>query len=126
MIPTASLQMLWALTFAGGLFFLLKSPQSFLKRGKIDRAADISGRLRGQTRDSEFHTDKMLTNFYTLKHENEFYKKQLSQAQGKVVVLAEALHRAFSVLWDYNERMAEWTGFVRRSEKTVEKKDLDN
>ena len=62
-IPIAALQMLWALVLAGGLFFLPKSPQLFLKRGKLDRAADISGRLRGQTRDSEFHTDKMLTNF---------------------------------------------------------------
>ena len=52
-IPMA-LQMLWAIILAGGLFFLPESPRYFVKRGKIDRAADVLGRLRGQPRDSEF------------------------------------------------------------------------
>ncbi|KAL6714372.1 hypothetical protein ACLMJK_007795 [Lecanora helva] len=52
-IPIA-LQMLWALILACGLFFLPESPRYFVKRGKIDRAADVLGRLRGQPRDSEF------------------------------------------------------------------------
>ena len=48
------LQMLWAILLAIGLFFLPESPRYFVKRGKIDRAADVLGRLRGQPRDSEF------------------------------------------------------------------------
>ena len=46
--------MLWAIILAVGLFFLPESPRFFVKRGKIDRAADVLGRLRGQPRDSEF------------------------------------------------------------------------
>lgn len=52
-VPIA-LQMLWALILAVGLFFLPESPRYFVKRGRIDRAADVLGRLRGQPRDSEF------------------------------------------------------------------------
>lgn len=52
-IPIA-LQMLWAIVLATGLFFLPESPRYFVKRGKIDRAADVLGRLRGQPRDSEY------------------------------------------------------------------------
>lgn len=52
-IPIA-LQMLWAIILATGLFFLPESPRYFVKRGKIDRAADVLGRLRGQPRDSEY------------------------------------------------------------------------
>lgn len=52
-IPIA-VQMLWAIILAVGLFFLPESPRYFVKRGKIDRAAEVLGRLRGQPRDSEF------------------------------------------------------------------------
>ena len=52
-IPIA-IQMLWALILGTGLFFLPESPRYFVKRGKIDRAAQVLGRLRGQPRDSEF------------------------------------------------------------------------
>lgn len=52
-IPIA-IQMLWAIILATGLFFLPESPRYFVKRGKIDRAAQVLGRLRGQARDSEF------------------------------------------------------------------------
>lgn len=52
-IPVA-IQMLWAIILATGLFFLPESPRYFVKRGKIDRAAQVLGRLRGQPRDSEF------------------------------------------------------------------------
>ena len=52
-IPIA-VQMVWALILATGLFFLPESPRYFVKRGKIDRAAEVLGRLRGQPRDSEF------------------------------------------------------------------------
>ena len=48
------IQMVWAIILATGLFFLPESPRYFVKRGKIDRAADVLGRLRGQPRDSEF------------------------------------------------------------------------
>ena len=52
-IPIA-IQMLWALILGTGLFLLPESPRYFVKRGKIDRAAEVLGRLRGQPRDSEY------------------------------------------------------------------------
>ena len=52
-IPIA-IQMLWAIILGTGLFFLPESPRYFVKRGKIDRAADVLARLRGQPRDSEY------------------------------------------------------------------------
>jgi len=52
-IPIA-IQMLWALILGTGLFFLPESPRFFVKRGKIDAAANSLARLRGQSRDSAY------------------------------------------------------------------------
>ena len=52
-IPIA-LQMLWALILAFGLFYLPESPRYFVKRGKLDAAADALARLREQPRDSAY------------------------------------------------------------------------
>ena len=52
-IPIA-VQMLWALILGIGLLFLPESPRYFVKRGKIDRAAEVLARLRGQPQESEF------------------------------------------------------------------------
>ena len=52
-IPIA-VQMLWSLILGGGLMFLPESPRFFVKRGKIDRAADTLARLRSQPRESEY------------------------------------------------------------------------
>ncbi|KAF2503173.1 monosaccharide transporter [Lophium mytilinum] len=52
-IPIA-IQMLWAIILAIGLFFLPDSPRYYVKRGKIDLAASVLARVRGQPVDSEF------------------------------------------------------------------------
>ena len=52
-IPIA-VQMLWALILGGGLMFLPESPRYFVKRGKIDRAAESLATLRSQPRESEY------------------------------------------------------------------------
>lgn len=52
-IPIA-LQMLWALILGIGLLFLPESPRYFVKRGKLDAAADSLARLREQPRDSAY------------------------------------------------------------------------
>lgn len=52
-IPIA-IQMLWALILGTGLLFLPESPRFFVKRGKIDAAADSLARLRGHSRDSAY------------------------------------------------------------------------
>ena len=52
-IPIA-IQMLWALILGTGLLFLPESPRYFVKRGKLDAAADSLSRLREQPRDSAY------------------------------------------------------------------------
>ncbi|KAI9873486.1 MAG: hypothetical protein M1830_000348, partial [Pleopsidium flavum] len=52
-IPIA-IQMLWALMLATGLLLLPESPRYFVKRGKLDKAAEVLGRLRGQPRESDY------------------------------------------------------------------------
>ena len=52
-IPIA-LQMLWAIILGVGLLFLPESPRYFVKRGKLDAAADALARLREQPRDSAY------------------------------------------------------------------------
>lgn len=52
-IPIA-LQMAWALILAFGLFLLPESPRYFVKKGNLDRAAQVLSRVRGQPQDSEY------------------------------------------------------------------------
>ena len=52
-IPIA-VQMLWALILGIGIAFLPESPRYFVKRGKLDNAAAVLSRLRGQPIESDF------------------------------------------------------------------------
>ncbi|KAL8962716.1 MAG: hypothetical protein Q9193_000918 [Seirophora villosa] len=52
-IPIA-IQMLWALILGAGIAFLPESPRYFVKRGKLDNAANVLARLRGQPVNSDF------------------------------------------------------------------------
>lgn len=47
------IQILWALILGGGLFFLPESPRFFVKKGKLDQAAQVLSRIRGQPTASE-------------------------------------------------------------------------
>jgi hypothetical protein len=44
----------WGLILGTGLLFLPDSPRYFVKRGRLDRAADALSRLRGQPIESEY------------------------------------------------------------------------
>ncbi|KAI1415194.1 general substrate transporter [Hypoxylon sp. FL1857] len=57
-IPIA-LQMLWALILGVGLFVLPESPRYFVKKGKLDQAAKVLARLRGQPVESELIQDEL-------------------------------------------------------------------
>ncbi|KAI0840059.1 general substrate transporter [Hypoxylon sp. FL0890] len=57
-IPIA-LQMLWALILGIGLFILPESPRYFVKKGKLDNAAKVLARLRGQPIESDFIQDEL-------------------------------------------------------------------
>ena len=49
-----SIQILWALILATGLFFLPESPRYFVKKGSLDRATEALSRLRGEPEGSEY------------------------------------------------------------------------
>lgn len=51
-IPIA-IQILWAIILAVGLFLLPESPRYFVKRGNLDKAANVLSRLRGQPLNSD-------------------------------------------------------------------------
>ncbi|KAI1138815.1 general substrate transporter [Hypoxylon sp. FL0543] len=57
-IPIA-LQMLWAMILGVGLFILPESPRYFVKKGKLDSAAKVLARLRGQPVESELIQDEL-------------------------------------------------------------------
>ena len=52
-IPIA-IQMLWAIILAVGLFFLPDSPRYYVKKGRLEDAANSLSRLRGQPKESEY------------------------------------------------------------------------
>jgi SP family sugar:H+ symporter-like MFS transporter len=54
-----SIQFLWAIVLATGLFFLPESPRYFVKKGDPDAAADALARVRGQHKDSEYILDEL-------------------------------------------------------------------
>ena len=52
-IPIA-IQLIWAIILAFGLFFLPESPRYFVKKGNLEKAANVLSRLRGQPHGSEY------------------------------------------------------------------------
>lgn len=54
-----SIQFLWAIMLATGLFFLPESPRYFVKKGDLDRAAGALARVRGQPKDSDYILDEL-------------------------------------------------------------------
>ena len=49
-----SIQILWAIILASGLFFLPESPRYFVKKGNLERATHSLSRLRGEPEGSEY------------------------------------------------------------------------
>lgn len=54
-----SVQFLWAIILAVGLMLLPDSPRFFVKKGKLDKAANALARVRGQPVDSEYIQDEL-------------------------------------------------------------------
>jgi len=108
------LQMLWAIILAVGLFFLPESPRYFVKRGKIDRAADVLGRLRGQPRDSEFvqaELSEVVANHeYELQvvPQGSYFSSWLNCFQGSLWEQKSNLRR--TILGTSLQMMQQWTG----------------
>ena len=112
-IPIA-IQMLWAIILATGLFFLPESPRYFVKRGKIDRAAQVLGRLRGQPRDSEFVQTELAE--IVANHEYElqvvpqgsYFASWMNCFKGSIWEQKSNLRR--TILGTSLQMMQQWTG----------------
>ncbi|KAI0011182.1 general substrate transporter [Xylariaceae sp. FL0662B] len=57
-IPIA-IQMVWAIILAVGLFLLPESPRYFVRKGKINNAANVLSRVRGQPIESDLIRDEL-------------------------------------------------------------------
>ncbi|KAI1152538.1 general substrate transporter [Nemania diffusa] len=64
-----SIQMVWAMVLAGGLYFLPESPRFYVRKGEIDRAAHSLSRLRGQDVASDLIKGELTEIVATHKHE---------------------------------------------------------
>ena len=108
------IQMLWAIILAIGLFFLPESPRYFVKRGSIDKAADVLARLRGQPRDSEYIQQELAE--IVANHEYEmqlipqgsYFNSWMNCFTGSVFSAGSNLRR--TILGTSLQMMQQWTG----------------
>jgi len=112
-IPIA-LQMLWAIILGVGLFFLPESPRYFVKHGKLDRAAEVLARLRGQPHDSEYIQEELAE--IVANHEYElqvipqgsYLNSWLNCFRGSLFKSSSNLRR--TILGTSLQMMQQWTG----------------
>ena len=112
-IPIA-IQFLWAIILATGLFFLPESPRYFVKRGKVDRAAQVLARLRGQPRDSEFIQQELaeiIANHeyeLTVTPQGSYFSSWANCFKGSIWKQESNLRR--TILGTSLQMMQQWTG----------------
>ena len=112
-IPIA-IQMLWALLLAAGLFFLPESPRFYVKKGKLDKAAEVLSRVRGQPRDSEYIVQELAE--IVANHEYEmqaipqhgYFDSWLNCFRGNIFKPNSNVRR--TVLGTSLQMMQQWTG----------------
>ncbi|KAF9887933.1 hypothetical protein FE257_009455 [Aspergillus nanangensis] len=108
------LQMLWALILGVGLFFLPESPRYFVKKGQLDKAADVLARVRGQPRDSEYITQELAeivaNNEYELQTipQGGYFTSWLNCFRGNIFHPNSNVRR--TVLGTSLQMMQQWTG----------------
>ncbi|KAK8184886.1 general substrate transporter [Phyllosticta capitalensis] len=69
-IPIA-LQFLWALILAGGLALLPESPRYYVKKDRVEKAAEALATLRGQPKESDFVQQELAELIANYRHEME-------------------------------------------------------
>ncbi|KAI0134248.1 general substrate transporter [Xylariales sp. AK1849] len=108
------LQMLWAIILGVGLFLLPESPRFFVRKGKLDRAAQVLGRLRGQPVESAYIQDELAE--IIANHEYElnvipqggYFDSWLNCFRGSLFKASSNLRR--TVLGTSLQMMQQWTG----------------
>ena len=112
-IPIA-IQMLWAIILGTGLLFLPESPRFYVKRGKIDAAADVLARLRSQPRESEYVQQELAeiiaNHEYELKliPSNSWFGSWMNCFTGSLTNPNSNLRR--TILGTSMQMMQQWTG----------------
>jgi len=102
------------LILGGGLFFLAESPRYFVKRGKIDQAAQSLATLRGQPRESEFiqaELAEIIANHeYELRvvPQNGYFASWANCFKGSLWHQSSNLRR--TILGTSLQMMQQWTG----------------
>lgn len=112
-IPIA-IQMLPAIILATGLFLLPESPRYFVKRGNLDRAAEVLSRVRGQPLNSEFIQQELAeivaNHEYELKvvPQGSYFSSWLNCFKGSLFNPSSNVRR--TILGTSMQMMQQWTG----------------
>ncbi|KAL5363871.1 general substrate transporter [Aspergillus floccosus] len=108
------LQMLWAVILAVGLFILPESPRFYVRKGQLDKAAEVLARVRDQPKDSELITQELAeivaNNEYELQHmpQGGYFNSWLNCFRGNIFHPNSNIRR--TVLGTSLQMMQQWTG----------------
>lgn len=109
-----SIQILWALILATGLFFLPESPRYFVKKGSLDRATQSLSRLRGEPEGSEYIQQELAeiiaNHEYELKviPQGSYFSSWFNCFSGSLFNSSSNLRR--TILGTSLQMMQQWTG----------------
>lgn len=109
-----SIQMLWAIILAIGLFMLPESPRYFVKRGQIDKATNSLSRLRGEPEGSEYIQQELAeiiaNHEYELKviPQGSYFASWMNCFTGSLWNPSSNLRR--TILGTSLQMMQQWTG----------------
>lgn len=109
-----SIQILWAVILATGLFFLPESPRYFVKKGKLERATHALSRLRGEPEGSEYIQQELAEIIANHEYEMKvipqggYFSSWASCFSGSLFNPSSNLRR--TILGTSLQMMQQWTG----------------
>ncbi|KAJ8119453.1 hypothetical protein ONZ43_g3593 [Nemania bipapillata] len=109
-----SIQMIWALILASGLYLLPESPRFYVRKGELDRAADSLSRLRGQDVTSDLISDELaeiIVNHElecSLQSDGGYWSTWLMCVDGSLQDGSSKLRR--TILGTSLQMISQWTG----------------
>ncbi len=109
-----SIQILWALILAAGLFFLPESPRYFIKKGRLDEATHSLSRLRGEPEGSDYIQQELAeiiaNHEYEMKviPQGSYFSSWASCFSGSLFNPSSNLRR--TILGTSLQMMQQWTG----------------
>ncbi|KAK9349708.1 general substrate transporter [Lipomyces doorenjongii] len=112
-IPIA-IQIAWAIILGAGLLFLPESPRYFVKKDRLDKAAEVLSRLRGHPRDSDYIQQELAeivaNNEYELQliPQGNYFDSWFNCFKGGLRNRSSNLRR--TILGTSMQMMQQWTG----------------